>query len=144
MALDPLDAGAGDALVRLLSHAGQTTVVEALCREALGRTQNQSRWAARRLGYLLAGQQRHDEAAVCFQHALRHATTDASGAAAEAAAATAALWEALGASFFRLSRFAAALKAFERALQLDASAARLFCVTQSAAVHALLGAPDVL
>jgi tetratricopeptide (TPR) repeat protein len=57
-------------------------------------------------------------------------------------AAAAALWEALGASFFRLARHTAALKAFERALKLDGSSARLYAVTQSAAVHALLGAPD--
>jgi len=150
VSLDPTEGGAGDALVRLLCGSGQTAVAQALCRDALAKTQNQAAWAARRLGYLLAAQENHEEAAVCFQHALRHVPTppeDQQAAAAAVApneeqAAAAALWEALGASFFRLARHTAALKAFERALKLDGSPARLYAVTQSAAVHALLGAAD--
>lgn len=147
VALDPTEGGAGDALVRLLCDTGQTTVAEALCRDALAKTQNQAVWAARRLGYLLAAQENHEEAAVCFQHALRHVPTPPEDQQAVAGVSpteeqAAALWEALGASFFRLARHTAALKAFERALKLDGSPARLYAVTQSAAVHALLGAPD--
>ena len=73
MALDPTEGGAGDALVRLLCDTGQTTVAEALCRDALAKTQNQAVWAARRLGYLLAAQVYREIAHACIVGSARAA-----------------------------------------------------------------------
>lgn len=104
-------------------------VAAALCRSVLERTHGQAAWASRRLGYILAANHQHEEAVTAFQNALRVDDSRAS------------LWEALGGSYYSLARYSAALRAFERAMQLDASPRRLYSVTQSAAVHAILGAP---
>ena len=50
------------------------------------------------------------------------------------------LWEVLGAAYYNLGRYTAALRAFSRAVQLDPSALRLYSLTQSGAIHVIMGA----
>ena len=77
--------------------------------------------------YLHANNGLHEEAAGYFQKALSWDPLRAD------------IWEALGAAYYSLGRYTAALRAFSRAVQLDPSALRLYSWTQSGAIHVIMG-----
>jgi predicted Zn-dependent protease len=138
LALDCTDAVAGVALADLYLDDGLEARAIALYREASVRSAR-AHWAWRRLGvHHLAGAQsaanRGDAAALseralhCFQTALRVDARDA------------LCWQSLAESYRCLGKYMASIKAFERALALDASLH--YCRYRLAGVRLLLGELD--
>jgi superkiller protein 3 len=122
--IDPRQASAGRSLCDLLHASNSENLVGGVCEEILSGAAT-AEWARRRLGvhHLWLGRPR--EAITALQAALRMAGDEAE------------TWEALGAAYENIGRLVAALKAYERSVELDPG--RVYSLTQGAAISALMG-----
>eukprot|EP00892_Ulva_mutabilis_P012850 jgi/Ulvmu1/9938/UM058_0021.1 len=122
--LDAQQAAAGVALCDLLHESNCEDLVHGVCCEILAACPA-AEWAQRRLGLHHLWMERPREAIKELQAALRM-----DGEVAEA-------WEALGAAYERIGRLTAALKAYERAVDIDGT--RVYALAQGAAISSVMG-----
>ncbi|KAK9103609.1 hypothetical protein Sjap_020863 [Stephania japonica] len=120
----PDDFEAGEALCDLFEDQGKMSLELALCRECSNKSPK-AFWAFRRLGFLLVHQKKWSEAVHPLQHAIRGYPTCAD------------LWETLGLAYQRLGMFTAAIKSYERAIELEDS--RLFALVECGNIFLMLG-----
>ncbi|RCI01717.1 Superkiller protein 3, partial [Rhizopus stolonifer] len=104
--LNPLDAEAAHCLSDYLIVENKLEEAENIFRQVTESCPKVG-WAWRRMGYVNMKSHTFNEAIICFQKALRTDTSDVR------------CWEGLAESYSRAGRFVAALKAFDRATQLD-------------------------
>ncbi|KAI8329610.1 hypothetical protein EDC96DRAFT_489511 [Choanephora cucurbitarum] len=104
--LDPLDADAAHCLSDYLIAENNLEEAETIFRQVTESCPKVG-WAWRRMGYVNMKTHAYNEAIICFQKALRTDTSDVR------------CWEGLAESYSRAGRFVAALRAFDRATQLD-------------------------
>ncbi|KAF5462290.1 hypothetical protein F2P56_018311 [Juglans regia] len=106
VSLNPDDSHSGESLCDLLDNEGKESLEVSVCRDASEKSPK-AFWAFRRLGYVQLHQNKWSEAVLCLQYAIRGYPTSAD------------LWQALGLAYQRLGRFTAAIKSYERAIELD-------------------------
>ena len=106
LALCPADPTSGPVAFANALNANDIREATKICREALD-VDSRCAWAANRLAPMRARAGDHEGAARALQVVLRVSPRNAGA------------WEALGASYTVLGRHSAALKAFERALELS-------------------------
>lgn len=129
LALDPSDPTSGPVVFADAMRGGDAESAAAVCRAALA-VDSRCSWAANRLAPLCARAGDHEGAVGALQVVLRVSPSNITA------------WEALGASYNALGRHSAALKAFERAMELSDDAGegcRSYAAAQSGHIHLTLG-----
>ena len=129
LALCPADPTSGPVAFANALNANDIREATKICREALD-VDSRCAWAANRLAPMRARAGDHEGAARALQVVLRVSPRNAGA------------WEALGASYTVLGRHSAALKAFERALELSEDSgdgARAYAAAQTGHIQLTLG-----
>lgn len=129
LALDPAEPTSGPVVFADALSGEDEEGAAAICRAALA-VDSRCSWAANRLAPLCARAGDHEGAVGALQVVLRISPSNITA------------WEALGASYNALGRHSAALKAFERAMELSNDAGegcRSYAAAQSGHIHLTLG-----